>query len=671
LFAICGERIAIGKGKAPAKNRQTNEVDCVKEYFMNLKRLTTLYFILLIFVGLFSGVAAQDMTYSEAPMLAERVAAGELPPVSERLPANPKVVQVVDQIGTYGGTMRFADTGERMDEGLRIRHTGLFRYNFTASEYQADLAETWEWSNENRTLTITLRDGLKWSDGDDFTTEDILWFWENVLNDPDISPNGPGGFWSPTGEPAVLEVVDDTTFSWTWPIPYPIAMDSFGRTHFSGDNSLYGPSHYLQQFHARFNENAQALAEGEGFETWVDLLNARRAQGYLLISMPLDRPYLDSWVPVVIQSDRVLLERNPYFHQVDPEGNQLPYMDYIEVTLAGDQDIYALRLSAGELDFGVRWTRPSDLQLYRQNEESGDYKMYIARALRPSDFAIFLNQTFPDQELQPLFRTLDFRAALSMGIDRNEMNDVLFFGLGEVHPPTPINTLPWFRQEWYNEYLEYKPDRSNELLDGLGLDERDSEGFRLLPDGRRLTIIIHGRDIHMPGCEMISSDYRDIGVELICQESTPDLIDQLQDDNQMMAQIWHIDRSTLFGRGTPDDFAINDPSRHSWGRQWALWISSNGQAGIEPPQEIKDLNAKWNEFSKYPSDSPEAAEIGAEYFSYYAEQLPIISSIGLSPQPVIYSNRMRNVPTEGLFWSSDTNFYSPFHVEQWYIEDAS
>ena len=295
---------------------------------MNTKRFLIFSVFMIIVVGVaFSVITAQDMMYGEAPMLAEQVAAGELPPVEERLPTNPKVIEVVDEIGTYGGTLRFADTGERMDEGLRIRHTGLFRYNFTASEYQADLAESWEWSNENRTLTITLREGLKWSDGDPFDTEDFRWHWEDVMSDPDISPNGPGGFWRPGGEVATMEVIDDLTFSYTWAIPYPIAMDSFGRTHFGSDNSLYGPSHYLQQFHAKYNDDVEAMAEEAGFETWVDLLNARRCQCYQLTSVELDRPYMDSWIPVSIESDRVLLERNPYFHQVDPEGNQLPYMD--------------------------------------------------------------------------------------------------------------------------------------------------------------------------------------------------------------------------------------------------------------------------------------------------------------------------------------------------------
>ena len=637
---------------------------------MMLRRILSLSIVLAVLLcGLWS-VAAQDMMYSEAPMLAERVAAGELPPVDERLPGNPKVIPVVDSIGSYGGTLRFGDIGERLDEGLRIRHTGLFRYNFTASVYQADLAESWEWSNGNRTLTIKLRDGLKWSDGDDFTTEDFRWHWEDVLSDPDINPNGPGGFWRPGGEVATFEVIDDTTFSYTWAIPYPIAMDSFGRTHFSSDNSLYGPSHWLKQYHAKYNEDAQALAEEAGMESWVNLLNSKRAQGYNLSAQPLDRPYMDSWTPIIIESDRVLLERNPYFHQVDEAGNQLPYMDYIEVSLAGDLDIYALRLSAGELDFGVRYTRPTDLRLYRSEEENGGYTTYIAQSLRPSEFSLFLNQNYPDEVMRPLFQNADFRIALSMGIDRDEMNDVLFFGLAEPHPATPLKTLPWFNQDWFNQNIEYHPDQSNAMLDELGLGDRDDAGFRMMSNGERLTIIAHGLVDHQPGCEMIASDYVDIGVELICQGSSPDLIFDLQNTNQVMTIMWHIGRATLFGRGTPDHFAVNDPVRHFWAYQWALWISSGGTAGIEPPQEIKDLNTLWDEFSQYPSDSAEAAEMGAEFFSYWGEQMPIIPSVGLTPQPVIYSNRLRNVPTENLFWGSDTNFYAPFHIEQWYIDEA-
>jgi hypothetical protein len=157
---------------------------------------------------------------------------------------------------------------------------------------------------------------------------------------------------------------------------------------------------------------------------------------------------------------------------------------------------------------------------------------------------------------------------------------------------------------------------------------------------------------------------------VVCNQVTPDVINQLREDNAFMGQYWHLERATLFGRGTPDDFAVNDPARHKWAPEWAAWIASGGAEGMEPPQEIKDLHAKWQEFSQYPSDSQEAIDIGREYFSYFAEQLPIIPSVGLTPQPAVVTNRLRNVPTEDIFFASDNNFYAPFFIEQWYFEDA-
>ena len=627
-------------------------------------------FALLVIALSVSVVSAQDITYGESPLLAERVAAGKLPPVEERLPSNPNVLEAIDGIGTYGGTLRVGDTDQRLDEALRMRHTGLFRYNFTASEYQPDLAAGWEWSNENRTLTITLRDGLHWSDGDPFDTEDIAFFYNDILNNPDVSPGGPGAFYTAGGSTAVLDVIDPITFSFTWAIPYPIAIDSFGRTHFSGDNVLYGPSHYLKQFHAAYNEDAQALAEEEGFETWVDLLFARRCQCYEPTSMPPERPYMDSFIPVEVASDRILLERNPYFHQVDTEGNQLPYIDYMEVTIASDQELYALKLTAGDYDFGVRYTRAADLPLFRENEAAGNYTTYIAQNLQVSAVSIYLNQNYADAQYGDLFRNREFRVALSNAINRDEMNDILYFGLGEVHPPTPFKSLPWFDEAWYNEALDYNPESSNATLDALGLTERDSEGYRLLPSGERLSIIVAGQEQHMAGCQLIANDWAEVGVELVCQEVNLSRATELEQTNAAMGIVWHLERASLFGRGTPDDFAVNNPERHKWANQWAQWISSGGTAGMEPPEDILALNDRWNEFSQLASDSPEAAEVGREYFAYFAEELPIIPTVGLSPQPVIYSNRLRNVPTEGLYFSSDTNFYAPFHIELWYFAEG-
>ena len=144
---------------------------------------------------------------------------------------------------------------------------------------------------------------------------------------------------------------------------------------------------------------------------------------------------------------------------------------------------------------------------------------------------------------------------------------------------------------------------------------------------------------------------------------------QVVEENSHMAIMWHIGRATLFGRGTPDSFAFDRPVGNFWASKWTLWLSTNGQSGIEPPDEIKKLDKLWDKFSLYASDSREAVEVGGEYYSFFAEQLPVISTVGLIPQPVIFSNRLGNIPTENMYWGSDNNFYAPFHIEQWYIKN--
>ncbi|MBK8021506.1 MAG: hypothetical protein IPK19_08760 [Chloroflexi bacterium] len=175
----------------------------------------------------------------------------------------------------------------------------------------------------------------------------------------------------------------------------------------------------------------------------------------------------------------------------------------------------------------------------------------------------------------------------------------------------------------------------------------------------------------MRRCQLIANDWRAVGVELICQEVNLQRAIELQVANETMGTVWHLERATLFGRGTPDNFAINDPARHYWGNQWAKWIASGGTDGIEPPDSVKALNELWLAFGQLPSDSPEAAEVGREYFSYFVDSLPFIPTVGLTPQPVIYANNLGNVPTEGIFFASDTNFYSPFHIERWYFTDGA
>lgn len=616
---------------------------------------------------------ATPSAYAEAPMITEMVAAGDLPPVDERLPVNPMVIEPFDSIGQYGGTLRLMDVADSMSIGLRIRHTGLFRYNQTASQFEGDLAESFAWSNNNQTLTLKLRDGLRWSDGEPFTTADMMFKWEQDILNEEINPGGIDPFFTLGGEPAQWEPLDDATLQITWAAPNPVAMDRFGRTHFSGDNVLFLPAHYMKQFHADFNEDVEALAEELGFETWVDLFNDRKAQGYNQAGVTIGRPYMDSHVPEVVESDRVVLVRNPYYHHVDTAGNQLPYIDRIEVNKVGDKDLYNLKTSAGEADFVAYYSDAPSLPTYKQGEADGNYTTYVAQSLRTAELVLFINQNIEDPVLNELFTTKDFRIALSVALNREQMNEIVFFGLGDAHPATPLNTMEFFNNDWYNDNLAFDPERANQLLDSVGLTERDADGFRLRPDdGERLSLVIEIGVLEGPKeplCELISNDWREVGIEGACQVIDGALLNERLDANETAVSAWHLGRTTLLGRGTPDQFAFERCSANNWGRQWCFWFVSGGESGMEPPQEIKDLDASWQAFKQAPTGTAEAIELGRAYFAYFADELPMIPTIGLAPHPVIIHNRLKNVPSENIFWGSDTNFYAPYKPEQWYIDE--
>ncbi len=620
------------------------------------------------------GTAFAQMTYQEAPMLAAMVEAGELPPVAERLPSNPLVVEPFDSIGTYSaGPIRMMDVSDRMSIGLRVRHTGLFRYNQTASAFEADLAESHAWSNENRTLTLTLREGLRWSDGEPFTTADMLFKWEHDILNEELSTRGIDAFFTLGGAPAVWEALDDYTLSITWAAPNPVAMDRFGRTHFSGDNVLFQPAHYLKRFHAGFNEDAAALASELGYEDWVAMFRAHGTQGYTQSSVIIGRPYMDMHTPELIESDRVLLVRNAYYHHVDTAGNQLPYVDRLEVRHVGDLDLYHLKASAGEVDFAAYYANAPSLPTYKAGEAQGDYRTIISQSLRTAELVLFINHNIDEPVLTDLFNNRDFRVALSVALNRDQMNEIVFFGMGDPHPATPLNTMEFFDPAWYNDNLAYDPDRANQLLDSVGLSKRDADGFRVRPDdGTRLSLVIEIGVLEGPKqaiCELISNDWRQVGIDGACKVIDGALLRERLDTNQTAIAAWHLGRTTLLGRGTPDEFAFERCTANSWGRQWCLWFVTGGEIGIEPPDEIKALNDRWQSFKQAATGTPEAVERGKAYYEYFANELPIIPTVGLAPHPVIIHNRMRNIPSENIFWGSDTNFYAPYKPEQWYIAE--
>ena len=339
----------------------------------------------------------------------------------------------------------------------------------------------------------------------------------------------------------------------------------------------------------------------------------------------------------------------------------------------GDLDLYDLKASAGEVDFAAYYTSAPSLPTYRAGEQQGDYRTIIAQSLRTAELVLFLNQNIEDPVLNELFSNRDFRVGVSVALNRPQMNDIVFFGMGDAHPATPLNTMEFFDQAWYNDNLAYDPERANRLLDSVGLTARDGDGFRVRPDdGSRLSLVIEIGVLEGPKqaiCELISNDWRQVGIDGACKVIDGALLRERLDTNQTAISTWHLGRTTLLGRGTPDQFAFERCAANNWGRQWCFWFVSGGDAGIEPPDHIKALNERWQSFKQAATGTPEAVELGKDYFAFFADELPMIPTIGLAPHPVVIHNRLQNVPKDNIFWGSDTNFYAPYKPEQWYISE--
>ena len=632
-------------------------------------------------IGLNFNSPAAAQGPGEAPMLAEMVAAGELPPVEERLPANPLVIETSEE-GIYGGTMTIADAQARLSLPHRATDHGLFGYNMDVSAYEPDVAASYEWNDDFTQLTLHLREGLKWSDGMPLTTADFQWFWDNVLYNEELRPNGPGGnFRLPSGD-ATMEIIDDYTLVYTWPVPNPGIMDAWGRSSFSSPGQgFWGPSHYWTQYHAEFVDrdelNQMALDNAyeatEDAEPWVAQFNGKHGQPYNGIRWDPAIPSIRAWNPVEIEQDYILMERNPYFYMVDAAGNQLPYFDYLRVDAVGDTELYNLKLSAGESDLGLWFPTFQSMELYRSGEEEGNYTTYIAQALEPCNPAVFFNQTVANAEKRELFRTFEFRAALSLAMDRDQMNDVLFFGLAVPHPSAPNKSMPWYSDDFWNEYVQnYDPDQANQMLDDLGLTDRDADGYRTLPGGDRLSLNIAtstGIGMYSQMCEMLTSDWKEIGVDMTCSLLDPTAHGDASETNEFELVIWNLGRGTLFGRGNPDNWAFLNNRSNYWAGSWSDWYITDGEEGEEPPDEIKAQNDLWFEYAQIASDSPEAATLGQEYYQFFADNLYFFCGPGTNPTPVIVRNDIGNFPPPGvtdLFMGSDNNFFHPYKIESWY-----
>lgn len=594
-------------------------------------------------------LAGSAWAFNESPMLQEQVKAGKLPPVEQRLPEKPTVVNAAE-VGQYGGNWQRAYKGP----GDRWGPTKLMEERVVKWSQGADgklslvpgYVESYSVSEDSRTFTFTLLDGLKWSDGQPVTTEDVEFWYNDVFLNKEIMPSIDQTL-APGGKPMKLEVVDDRTFKVSFEEPYVyfleiLAKDSTGEPSLDRPSFLF-PKHYLKQYNNNYasEEELKAAATKYGAEKWQDLWGSKGAVTAWWQNPNL--PVITAWkIETPAPAEVVTMVRNPYYYAVDQAGNQLPYIDRISHRLFSEQEAFNLMIVQGQIDMQMRYVEPQDYTFYKENETKGDYKVY--RWNQAQTWSLVPNLNVKDDVLRGLYENADFRQALSISIDREMINELVFTGLAEPRQASPVTGSPNFNAELETHWAEFDPDKANQLLDGIGLDKKDNDGFRLRPDGKRLSIVVEMQHANGPKTmEIVADNFKQIGVELL-----PRLIDRTQwdagrDNNEFQMQWYPFDRLSVVA-ADPRIMMGND----SYAHQYYIWYSTKGVSGIEPPADhpIRTIFESWDAAAKAPNRAAADAALN-QLIDTFVRQGWVIGIVGESPAIAIAKNNFKNMP-DGL-----------------------
>jgi peptide/nickel transport system substrate-binding protein len=637
-------------------------------------------------VAIITDRAQWPKSFQEAPELAELVKQGKLPPVEERLPEDLMVLQPVDEIGTYGGIWRRGFTGPGDNEnGNRINASDRpILVDHTGTVPRPSLVKGWEMSEDGKTYTLYLREGLKWSDGDPMTADDYIFWFEKIYNNKDIVPT-PIPDLTPEGKPARMVKVDDYTVNFEFDVPFFLFEElMIGDTLIGGGQAVrqsdkrsyggYAPSHYLAQF---LPENmggvdaANEAARAEGFDSWVSRLHFKKDW-----TLNPELPVLGPFRTVrPINNATWVMERNPFYWAVDTEGNQLPYLDGVVMTLAENLEVLNLRAIAGEYDLQERHVELGKLPVMLENQERGDYTVHLDLAFNGADAIYFFNQSYSaDPEIAQWLTNADFRRALSLAIDRDQLNETFWLGTGTPGSPAPGESLPYFPGEgWREKWSTFDPEQANQLLDSIGLDERDADGFRVRTDnGERLRIQIQAVQAFLPWpkiSEMIADQWSKVGIQADVKDTERSLAVTRSRNNEHHIMVWN-NGGTEFLYLFPRHAIPVDPTEAFMGPEFARWYASNGEQGRKPddPNLLKVLELFRSAAGQKAEERIETAQ---EIWKIVIDQQYGIGTVGQSAAVMgvrLVSNKLGNIPSRNCI-AQHCRTPGGAHPETWFYKE--
>jgi peptide/nickel transport system substrate-binding protein len=606
--------------------------------------------------GWFSGpVRAQ----AEPPILAERVASGALPEMAERLPVDPLIVDLAAQgraLGEYGGSLEMV-MGRAKDARQMVvyGYARLVGYDPATMELRPDLLKD-VIVDGNRSFTFVLREGHRWSDGSPFTAEDFRYFWEDVANNPELSPTGPPSDLLVEGEPPRVEILSPTRVRYSWSRPNP---DFLPRLAGARPLYLYRPSAHLKTFHASHTDAdaLRARMEETSSKTWARMHN--RQDNLYKFDNP-DLPTLQPWiVRTRPPSNRFVFERNPYYHKIDARGRQLPYIDEVVFQIASSGLIPA-KTGAGESNLQARYLSFDDYTFLRQGETRSGYETYLWRTAKGAHLALYPNLNVEDPIWREVMRDVRFRRALSLAVNRREINEVIYFGLAMGGNNTILPASPLYKPEYRYDWAAFNLEAANRLLDEVGLTTRDDSGVRLLPDGRPLEIIIEtaGESTEESDVlELLHDNWLKIGVKIFTRPSERTVFRNRIFAGQTQMAIWFgIENGIPSPESSPSEFAPTSQTQYMWPR-WGQFYQTKGKSGTAPDlPEAERLLTLYNAW-RQARTSEERRRIWDEMLQIWTDQVYTIGLVSGVLQPVVVDLTLHNVPVQAIYnWDPGAHF---------------
>ena len=584
----------------------------------------------------------------ESPMLAERVRAGTLPPLEERLPKEPLVVDksyftpgTMDnwQPGRHGGEIRVShnEPNSAPDVFFMIMQPIIRLSNgLSDGNIQDNICFFLGASDDNKVFTFKIREGIKWSDGVPVTTEDVRFAYDDVTLDKDLNPTIPQWV-AQEGKAAVLEIVDNYTFRFSFEKQYGAFIRNVMVNRWVEYSRIIKPAHYLKQFHSKYASEAdirrhiQAAGLTDS-DTWVQLFLFKDAYDRNICSRnAIDLPVLTPWFLVSTDGEVFIYERNPYYYKVDSAGQQLPYVDRIVSPRVQDGEMENMRMISGEADILRRNAALVRLPLYKENEAQGRYTTFMLNSHLDAPSTLYFNFFYPDDTIRAIINDVRFRTALSLGVNKQEIIDTVYLGFGSI----PTYTRG-----------EFNPAEANSLLDQMGM-RVGSNGYRTAPDGSPFQFLIEtaGEAVDLlPSSEIMAAHLREnLNLDATIKRTEPSFFGQVRLANQVMSHmVWAFDHTL------EDEYTIRNATEPT--PVMLGYVDGNitiGNRSIAPPEYLKEIFRLYEQRMQLTYGTPEYdAHIQREQ-AHYRTQVLAVPLIEGSALPIPISNRFGNLPTGG------------------------